>query len=121
MVLVDTSIWGHHLRAREPHLVELLLAGDVLVHPAVVGELALGNLRQRGETLALLRQLPRARIATDDEILVLVANLAQHARGIGWVDAHLIGAALLTGCELWSGDRALCAAALHARVRLHEN
>ena len=36
-VLVDTSVWVDHLRSNEPHLVELLKAGNVHVHGLVIG------------------------------------------------------------------------------------
>lgn len=41
---MDTSIWIDHLRQGDEHLSELLGMGQVLAHPYVVGELALGNL-----------------------------------------------------------------------------
>ena len=47
MILVDTSIWMHHLRAGEEQLSTLLGDGEVLGHPFVTGELALGNLVNR--------------------------------------------------------------------------
>jgi hypothetical protein len=119
VVLVDTSVWGRHFRSGDAHLEELLLAGEVLVHPAVIGELALSNLRRRTTTIALLQRLPRAQSATDDEVMAFVGNLSLHGRGIGWVDAHLIASARLTNCVLWSADRPLIAAALHAHVRVH--
>ncbi len=47
MILVDTSVWINHLRNNDLHLVRLLTENNVLGHPFVRGELALGNLRQR--------------------------------------------------------------------------
>lgn len=117
MFLVDTSVWGHHLKRTDRGLVALLEAGAVLTHPAVIGELALANLRRRDETLGLLDRLPRAQVATDSEVLSLVERHSLHGRGIGWVDAHLLASALLTGCGLWTEDRPLVAAALHVRLR----
>jgi len=119
LVLVDTSVWGRHFRSGDDHLGELLLAGEALVHPAVIAELALSNLRERATTLSLLQHLPHARAARDDEVMAMVANLSLHGRGIGWIDSHLIASALLTGCDLWTVDRPLVAAALHAHVRVH--
>ena len=119
MVLVDTSVWGHHLRRTDRALVGLLERGDVLTHPAVLGELALANLRRREETLELLGQLPRAEVATDHEVLTLVDRSRLFGRGIGWVDAQLLAATLLTGCGLWTADRPLSAAALHLRLPVH--
>ena len=45
MILVDTSVWIEHLRSANAILRELLGDGEVLGHPFVLGELALGNLR----------------------------------------------------------------------------
>ena len=47
MILIDTSVWIDHLRSGNSILVRLLNTGQVLAHPFVIGELALGNLRQR--------------------------------------------------------------------------
>ena len=44
MILVDTSIWIDHWRTGDERLKSMLEAGQVLVHPFVVGELSLGNL-----------------------------------------------------------------------------
>ena len=43
MILVDTSVWIDHLRRKDDHLVSALLAGYVLIHPWVIGELACGT------------------------------------------------------------------------------
>ena len=59
MMLVDTSVWIDHLRHSDAELVKLLLEGQVLVHPWVVGELACGNLQDRKlVVLDLLQSLP---------------------------------------------------------------
>ena len=64
MILVDTSIWVDHLRAGDLELQRQLAGGNVLGHPWVIGELALGNLRQREEVIGLLGSLPTAVVAT---------------------------------------------------------
>ena len=43
MILVDTSIWIDHLRQSNEPLTRLLNQGQVLAHPYVIGELALGH------------------------------------------------------------------------------
>ena len=106
-VLVDTSIWIDHLRRRDARLSALLDAGAVLGHPFVTGELALGNLRQWTVIRELLESLPAAVRAADGEVLHLVERHDLHTSGIGWVDAHLLAAALLSGCRLWTRDQAL--------------
>lgn len=111
ITLVDTSVWVDHLRRRQPRLARLLERGEVVVHPYVIGELACGNLQGRDEVLGLLRALPRAVVASDEEVLRLVEVKRLHGRGLGWVDVHLLAAARLTGCRLWTADRRLEAAA----------
>ncbi len=108
MILVDTSVWVDHLRAGSQVLSALLDAGRVLTHPFVIGELALGNLRQRKVVLDAMADLPRASVATDIEVLHFIDRHALFRRGIGLVDAHLLAAARLTaGAELWTNDAKL--------------
>ncbi|EAR20324.1 PilT protein-like [Nitrococcus mobilis Nb-231] len=85
----------------------------MLMHPFVLGELACGNLRNRNEVLALLKDLPRVAIATDDEVLFFIERHALMGRGIGYVDAHLLAAVILSGAtQLWTRDKRLQAVAL---------
>jgi len=58
VILVDTSIWVDHLRARYRALEKLLEAGQVLVHAFVIGELALGHPKPRNVALNALADLP---------------------------------------------------------------
>ncbi len=111
MTLVDTSVWVDHLRRHDGALASLLEDGAVLTHPGVIGELACGGLRRRDETLALLKALPVAATADDRETLALIDRRDLHGRGLGWIDAQLLAAALLTGCRLWTRDHALARAA----------
>jgi predicted nucleic acid-binding protein len=112
VILVDTSVWVEHLRLASARLSELLGDGEVLVHPFVLGELALGNLRRRDAFLSDLRDLPRATVASDEEVVDLIDRQTLFGRGIGYVDAHLLAAARLTsGTKLWTHDRRLQAVA----------
>jgi hypothetical protein len=107
VILVDTSVWVAHLRSGTPALARALQAGEVLVHAHVIGELACGNLHNRAGVLQLLRDLPRASRATDEEVLECLERNRLQGRGLGWTDAHLVAAALLTPCPLWTLDAAL--------------
>jgi predicted nucleic acid-binding protein len=112
VILVDTSVWIEHLRSASAIFSELLGDGEVLVHPFVLGELALGNLRRRDAFLSDLRDLPQATVATDEEVISLIGRQTLFGRGIGYVDAHLLAAAQLTsGTKLWTHDRRLQAIA----------
>ncbi len=113
MILVDTSVWVDHLRQGNSELANLLQQSQVLTHPYVVGELALGNLQQRQNVLRALRGLPAATVATDKEVLELIERHALHGIGIGYIDAHLLASALLNaGCQLWTLDKRLLAATM---------
>ena len=108
LVLVDTSIWIDHLRKQNSLLMGFLEEGVVLMHPYIRGELALGNMKNRGEILRFLEALPEAESATDDEVFHVIAAKQLWGQGIGWVDAHLVASALLTpACSLWTRDTCL--------------
>lgn len=108
MILVDTSVWVDHFRAGDQLLVGLLDAGMVLAHPFVIGELSLGNLRQRRAILEWISDLPQAVVATDAEVLHFIDRHLLFGRGIGYLDVHLLAAARLTaGAALLTRDRRL--------------
>jgi len=121
MILVDTSVWIDHLRQGDPSLFTVLEAGRVLMHPFVVGELACGNLNRRAEVLMLLRELPPAPFATDDEALEFVERRGLMGRGIGYVDVHLLASvALAGGARLWTRDKRLAAVASELALAVAE-
>lgn len=107
MILIDTSVWIEHLRTGSTRLRSLLNDEQVLCHPFIVGELACGTLSNREEIMALLTTLPEARVAEHQEVLHLLKAERLYGRGLGWVDAHLLGSALITGCTLWTLDNPL--------------
>ena len=116
MTLVDTSVWIDHLRSRNASLVALLESDHVLTHPFVIGEVACGNLSNRRQVLELLQSLPAAVRAADAEVLALVEGRRLYGTGVGWVDVHLLAAALLTPCGIWTLDARLREAAEDAGV-----
>ena len=107
MILADTSVWIAHLRHGSEDLKRSLEAGEVLCHPHVVGELACGNLRNRGGILEFLRALPVAATATDDEVLACIERNHLYGTGLGYTDVHLLASAMLTPTRLWTLDAAL--------------
>jgi predicted nucleic acid-binding protein len=108
MILVDTSVWIDHLRKCNDHLVGLLRACAVMTHPFVIGEIASGNLRNHAEVIRLMKDLPQASVATDDEVLFFIDQHSLMGRGIGYIDAHLLAAASLTPPDLlWTRDKRL--------------
>lgn len=107
MVLVDTSVWIAHFHRSSGALEQLLVAGKVTSHPAIIGELACGTLRARTTTLDLLQRLPRTFAATDDEALHFLDEQRLFGSGLGWTDVHLLAAAAVSGHRLWTLDKRL--------------
>ena len=121
MILVDTSVWVDHLRDGTPALAAALEQGRVLTHPFVLGELACGNLKNRGEVLQLLGELPAAPMATDPEALDFIERRALMGRGIGYVDVHLLASVALAGtARLWTRDKRLAAVAADLKLAYAE-
>lgn len=112
MILVDTAVWIGHFRDGDPVLTDLLERGQVIGHPWVTGELALGHLRGRSEILGALGHLPQATVATAAELLAFIDRHELFGLGIGYVDAQLLASTRLTdAARLWTLDRRLGAAA----------
>jgi predicted nucleic acid-binding protein len=107
VVLVDTSVWVSHFRETHDGLVELLNNGEVVCHPFITGELACGSLKNRTSIIALLEALPRALVVDHEELLSFIEARKVMGKGLGYVDAHLLAAALLTGVPLWTLDKKL--------------
>jgi predicted nucleic acid-binding protein len=107
MVLVDTSVWVSHLRKGNSLLQALLLDSNVVCHPFIIGELACGKIKNRKEVLSLLQALPMAEIVEQDELLAFIERHHLTGTGLGFVDVHLLAAAILIGVPLWTLDRKL--------------
>jgi predicted nucleic acid-binding protein len=113
MMLVDTSVWIDHWRRRDDALAYLLDAEQVLVHPFVMGELALGHLRDHVDSFNAMMDMPQAAVVHHDELLYFIKRETLAGLGIGYVDAHLLAAVRLTpGTSLWTRDRRLHGAAV---------
>lgn len=103
-VLVDTCVWVRHFRQRDPYLLNLLEDGEVLSHPLVVGELSMGSLKDRAQTLWSLSRLGRPPIATDAETQQMVDARRLWGKGIQWNDASILASAVIGGVKLWTVD-----------------
>lgn len=112
MILVDTSVWIDHFRKADGALIRRLEGAQVATHPFVIGEIALGSIKNRSVILSNLANLPSVTVATDDEVLGFIDAAALAGSGVGYLDAHLLAAVRLTpGASLWTRDRKLKAAA----------
>jgi len=107
MILLDTSVWVDHLRRGDSLVVQVLESGQAAAHAFVIGELACGNLKSRVRVIDLLQALPQLAMAMDDEVLYVIERHKLMGRGIGYVDAHLLAAASISGSLLWTRDKRL--------------
>lgn len=111
-VLADTSIWVDHFRRADVRLAGLLDRGDIVTHPFVIGELLLGGVPKASDMLDDLNTLPKATIASNDEVLDFIVKRKLAGLGIGYVDAHLLASTMLTiEAKIWTHDKRLLAAA----------
>ena len=112
MILADTSVWIDHLRSGDKEMRGLLDQGQIVIHPFIVAELALGSIRDRTKTLALLDLLPQVRVARLNELRLTIEARHLYNLGIGLTDAHLIASVLIASpTRLWTRDKRLRAVA----------
>ena len=109
-----------HFRKGAPRPGALLREGLVPVHPFVVDELGCGNLRNRARILTDRNTLSFAVSATREEVMRMIEDRWLWGLGIGWIEAHLLAASLLSNCQLWTLDRRLLGAADDAAVWLYQ-
>jgi predicted nucleic acid-binding protein len=108
LILADTSVWIDHLRSENQEMRQHLNAGNILIHPFIVAELALGSLRERSKTLALLDLLPQVRVAQLGEVRRMIEARRLYSLGIGVTDAHLIASVFIDPPTLlWTRDNRL--------------
>ena len=114
MVLVDTSVWIRFLSGRAPYAVDLahLLGQDeVSGHELVYGELLIGDKGGRRRLLADYAHMHQAPRVPHQEVVAFVRARRLHGRGVGWIDVHLVAAALVGRLRLWTADPRLAVVA----------
>jgi predicted nucleic acid-binding protein len=108
LILADTSIWIDHLRSENKEMCKHLSRGEIVIHPFIIAELALGSLQERAKTLALLDLLPQVRVAQLNEVRLMIEARRLYNRGIGLIDAHLIASVFINPSTLlWTRDKQL--------------
>jgi hypothetical protein len=119
MILADTTIWIDHFRSENRAMRQQLEQRNILIHPFITAELALGSLRNRTTTLAWLDLLPQARVAQLAEVRQMIEARSLYSRGIGLTDAHLIASVFLHPLtKLWTSDKRLSALADDLGIRI---
>ncbi|MBJ7423757.1 MAG: type II toxin-antitoxin system VapC family toxin [Akkermansiaceae bacterium] len=103
-VLVDTCVWVRHFRQRNALFAAMLEDGEVWSHPIVVGELTMGTLKNRQQTIFDLSQLNRPPLASFSETRQMVESRKLWGRGIQWNDARILASSILGEIPLWTFD-----------------
>jgi predicted nucleic acid-binding protein len=117
LILADTSIWIDHFRSGNKEMRKHLNEGQIVIHPSIIAELALGSLRERTlqertKTLALLDLLPQVQVAQLSEVRRMIEARRLYSLGIGLTDAHLIASVFIDPSTLlWTRDKRLRKAA----------
>lgn len=108
MILADANIWIDFFRSRKPEFRKLLENNQVVMHPFLIAELALGSLHDRSKTLAKFDHMPQLRVANLRDVRRMIEARNLYAQGIGLTYAHLIASCLATpGTLLWTSDSRL--------------
>jgi predicted nucleic acid-binding protein len=112
LILADTSVWIDYFRSGSREMRRALNEGQIVIHPYVTSELALGALRERARTLAMLDLLPQVRVAQLGEVRRMIETRLLYGLGLGLIDAHFMASAFLNPPTLlWTRDRRLRKAA----------
>lgn len=120
MILADTSIWVDLWRGHNQEMQRQLASGQIVMHPFIIAELALGSLRDRQKTLAALGAMIQVRVAQLAEVRQMIEVHSLYSRGIGLTDAHLIASCLLTPpTRLWTCDQQLQSVAEALRIQVN--
>ena len=109
VVLVDTSVWIEHLKGKTEDLSKLGQDEDteLVTHPMVIAELALGGLASDSEVMENLSMLRQIRTVSDSELMEFIDMRDIRGKGIGYVDANLLASCVLERVELLTFDRKL--------------
>ncbi|MDC0088100.1 type II toxin-antitoxin system VapC family toxin [Akkermansiaceae bacterium] len=117
-VLADTNIWCKYFRDGQPTLSSLIKYDFLKIHPLVIGELSVGNLPRRKQTILDLATFPTLREASFQETHILLESNNLWGKGLQWNDL-LILASVVSSPDtlLWTEDKRLAEAAESFSVR----
>jgi len=108
VILADANIWIDYFKSGDAQLQTLLANDQVVMHPCLAAELALGSLHNRPRTLAKLDVMPQAQVASLRDIRHMIETRQLYPKGIGLTDAHLVASCLIMrGTTIWTRDSRL--------------
>ena len=106
MIIIDTNVWVSFFKGekRVAHLKEMIIDGEVMMHPYVFGELLRWN---KSEGTGMLRQLAQAGIVSPDLVFRFIIENKLKSKGIGWVDTGILASALHDNHHVYTFDENL--------------
>jgi predicted nucleic acid-binding protein len=120
VILADTSVWIDHFRSENIQMKEHLRSKRIVMHPYIVGELALGSVADRADVLQALDELPQLIVAEPSELRELIERGRLYSRGIGWVDTQLLACLLIDRTiQFWTTDKRLSRVASEIGIPMH--
>ena len=120
MILADTSVWIEHFRKNRftAELDSLVANSQLCTHPFIVAEIACGSLANRHKTLRDLDTLFQLPTISTPEIRFMIEARGLSSKGIGFIDAQLVGACLASpGTRIWTIDGPLGRVAESLQIR----
>jgi len=118
IILADTNIWCNYFRQGEPTLSKLIEFDFLAIHPLVIGELSVGTLPSRQQTVKDLHAFPALRPATYQETHHLIEENKLWGKGLQWNDLAILASVLASdGVLLWTEDKRLAKVASEFGIR----
>lgn len=107
MTLIDTSVWVRFFKGLDEakFVAEKVRENTAFLHPLVFGELLLGGLSAKNESL--LQALPTIQLPSPEKIYRFIKDNPLPGKGIGWVDAAILCSTHEARAVLASFDEAL--------------
>lgn len=110
MILVDTSVWIAFFKGepKAKKITQQLTEQKICTHDFVIGEIAVGHLASRRQNiLESFRFLEKIPLAKTEEILHFLEKEKLYAKGLSWIDVHLVFSSIRHQVKLWTLDRKL--------------
>jgi hypothetical protein len=118
-LLADTSAWIEHLKGTTEKVSQAAQDENIelVTHPMILAELALGGITNNSEVMKNLRELKALGTVSDLELLEFIDTRGIRGKGIGYVDVNLLVSCVLEDAGLLSFDRKLNETAESAGIK----
>ncbi len=118
VILADTNIWCQYFREGQKTLSALIEHDFLAIHPLIIGELSVGNLPNRSQTLKDLNAFHPVKAASFSETHHLIEQNKLWGKGLQWNDLSILASVIASSdVVLWTEDKRLAEAAGQFSVR----